>query len=260
MFQLPLLSLFSPRRAAAPAAPRSERRQPYALDADGLQVTVTRKPMRTLRLRLAPPDGRLLVSAPLRLADKAIRAFIAERRDWIEAQRARMTQAARRPEPQLLDGEALPLLGRRLTLRVLEQGSRAGAKRLDEATVQLRVPPGASLTLRRRALDRFYAAELLAAAGALLPARREALGVPLPTLKVRAMRSRWGSCNTRTAVITLALGLAARPLESLDYILVHELAHLHVRSHGPRFKAIVERHVPDWKRRRRELNGTDATE
>jgi predicted metal-dependent hydrolase len=260
MFQLPLLSLFGPRRASAPKPARPARTEPYALEAAGLTATVSRKPMRTLRLRLVPPDGRLLVSAPLRVSDKAIRDFIIDRRDWIEAQRARMARAPRAVEPQLVDGEALPLLGRTVTLRVQQQGSRASAKRLGEGTVLLRAPAGSGLAQRRAAMGRFCAKELLAAAEALLPARCEAMVVPRPRLKVRAMRSRWGSCNTRTAVITLALSLASRPLESLDYILVHELAHLHVRSHGPRFKAIVAKQLPEWKARRKALNGTDATE
>jgi hypothetical protein len=261
MFQLPLLSLFG-SRPAAPSAPRPDRRQPYALEAAGLQATVTRKPMRSLRLRLAPPDGRLLVSAPLRCSDKAIREFLAERRDWIVEHQQRMARAAAKAAPplQYADGETLPVLGQALILRVLAQGQRARARRLDNGDLLLTAPADASLTTRRKAVERWLAQALLEAAEGLRPGREAALGVKAAGLKVRAMRSRWGNCNTRSGVITLSLALAERPLESLDYILVHELAHLIVRSHGPRFKAIVERHVPDWKRRRKALNGTDATE
>ena len=262
MFQLPLLSLFGPRRADAPKPTPPDRRAPYALEAAGLQATVTRKPMRSLRLRLNPPEGRLLVSAPLRCSDKAIREFLAERRDWIVKHQERMRQAAAKaaPAPQYADGERLSVLGQGVTLRVLAQGRRARARRLDDGALLLTAPADATLAIRRKAVERCLAQALLAAAEALRPGREADLGVKAAGLKVRAMRSRWGSCNTRSGQITLSLALAQQPLESLDYILVHELAHLIVRSHGPRFKAIVERHVPDWKRRRKALNGTDATE
>jgi predicted metal-dependent hydrolase len=86
-------------------------------------------------------------------------------------------------------------------------------------------------------------------------ARAAALGVPLPSLRIRRMRSRWGSCAIRTRAVTLALELAWREPQYLGYILVHELAHLKERSHGPRFKAILGEHVPGWRVMRRELNG-----
>ena len=70
----------------------------------------------------------------------------------------------------------------------------------------------------------------------------------------RSMRSRWGSCNSRTRTITLALELARKHREGLEYVLVHELAHLLVRSHGKRFKSILDRHLPDWRLRRKNLN------
>jgi predicted metal-dependent hydrolase len=235
------LPFFGPRKAAATARPV---RGPYTLEVGDLGATVQRKPMRTLRLRLKPPDGALLVSAPLRIADRDISSFIASRRDWILAQR----------EPGYLDGESLPLLDRRLTLRVVEGGKTCVARRLDDATVLLKAPPQCPKARREAALWRWYGRELLAEAQARLPGRQSAMGVQARGVRVRAMRSRWGSCNIREGVVTLALELARRPSESLDYVIVHELAHLIVRSHGKRFKSILDKNLPDWRRRRKTLN------
>ena len=252
LFQLPLLSLLDPRRAAAS---RPACTDPYVLEVEGLRATVTRKSMRSLRLRVAPPDGRLLVSAPWRCSDKTIREFLVERKGWIERHQARLRRAAAIPAVHYRDGETLAVLGQPALLQVRAQGRRVRARRLDDGGLLLTAPVTASPAQRRAAVERLLARELVAAAEALRPRRESDLGVRAAGLKVRAMRSRWGSCNTRSRVITLSLALAARPLESLDYILVHELAHLIEAGHGPRFKAIVQRHVPDWKQRRRDLNG-----
>ena len=68
------------------------------------------------------------------------------------------------------------------------------------------------------------------------------------------MTSRWGSCNTRTKKINLNLQLVRYPLQCLEYVILHELAHLRVHGHGADFKAILDRFMPDWKTRRKLLN------
>ncbi|WP_062202728.1 M48 family metallopeptidase [Demequina salsinemoris] len=79
--------------------------------------------------------------------------------------------------------------------------------------------------------------------------------LPVPPFIVRRMTTRWGTCNVRTRRITFALELARKDDEKLEYVVVHELAHLIEAGHGPRFHAVMDAHLPDWKRIRRKLNG-----
>lgn len=81
------------------------------------------------------------------------------------------------------------------------------------------------------------------------------MGLEPPGFGVRMMRTRWGTCNIQRRHITIGLELARRDDELLEYVIVHELAHLYERGHGPRFYAIMDRYMPDWKAKRRELNG-----
>ncbi len=82
------------------------------------------------------------------------------------------------------------------------------------------------------------------------------MGVPMPEIAVRRMSTRWGTCNTVTKRITLNLELARRDPSLLEYVIVHELAHLIERGHNERFYAVMDEHLPDWRLRRRVLNGT----
>lgn len=79
------------------------------------------------------------------------------------------------------------------------------------------------------------------------------LGVQAKKLAYRNMKSRWGSCQPATGRICINVRLALYPPECLEYVVVHELAHLIERGHGPRFKAILDAVMPDWRDRREKL-------
>lgn len=224
----------------------------FFVELEGERVQVQRKPIRHLNLRLSA-GGELKVSAPLRMSQAFVRGFLEERREWIQTQRAKLAARPAQTSRLYEDGETLPFLGRSLRLHWDPRGQTARAK-LDGERLLLRAPATATRAQREAAVLRCLARELLAAAQALLPSRVADLGVETPTLRIRRMRSRWGTCAIRTKVITLALELAWREPEYLNYILVHELAHLRVRTHGPRFKALMDKHVPGWRGLRKGLS------
>lgn len=88
---------------------------------------------------------------------------------------------------------------------------------------------------------------------ALIEAWEPVMGVKAGPLAYRNMRSRWGSCQPSTGRICINVRLALYPPECLEYVVVHELCHLLERGHGPRFHALMDRFMPDWKRRRAKL-------
>ncbi|MBO7665330.1 MAG: M48 family metallopeptidase, partial [Aeriscardovia sp.] len=88
----------------------------------------------------------------------------------------------------------------------------------------------------------------------LLPRWTAAVGRAPTRIAIRPMTSRWGSCTPATGRIRINAELAGMPERLLEYVLVHELAHLLVPGHGPRFQALMTRFLPDWKDRRREIN------
>ena len=79
------------------------------------------------------------------------------------------------------------------------------------------------------------------------------LGVKAGKLAYRNMTSRWGSCQPATGRICINVRLALYPPECLEYVVVHELCHLLERGHGPRFQALMDAAMPDWRQRRAKL-------
>ena len=82
----------------------------------------------------------------------------------------------------------------------------------------------------------------------------QVMGVPMPQIAIRRMTTRWGTCNTATKRVTLNLELARRDPSLLEYVIVHEMAHLIEPTHSSRFVAILDEHYPTWRDARVELN------
>ena len=211
-------------------------------------VHVTRKRIKNMYLRVLPQEG-ISVSAPMRTTDADITRFVASRADWIALQQRK--QATMLPRGYS-DGDAIPYFGKNLTLRLIDRTGRTYTA-LRGDVLELYIRPDADEAARKKAVDAWYRAELYEAAGAMLPAIERTVGKRAGELKVRDMKTRWGTCNIKTALITLNLRLAERPAECLRYVLTHELCHLHESGHGERFRKRMDVYYPDWKRVRKLL-------
>lgn len=216
-------------------------------------VCVTHKRIKNLYLRVLP-QGELSISAPLRTSEAEISRFVLSREDWIERQTAKQGAFSMRGYE---DGDEVPYFGKRLTLRLLFRTGRVNVKQTGD-TLTLSIKPEADTAARKKAIDAWYRAELYEAAGAMLPALERTVGKRAGELRVRDMKTRWGTCNIKTGMITLNLRLAERPAECLRYVLAHELCHLHEPGHGERFWRRMDEYYPDWKRVRKLLRHGEA--
>ena len=177
---------------------------------DGIPVEVSRKKIKNMYLYVKPPEGRVSVSAPLRMRGWEIERFIRQKRSWIE----RRQQAYRRQYAEQNLGEN-------------------GVRPLDER-------------------DRAFLREEISR---LLPKWEERTGLHCSSFQIRDMKTRWGTCNTRTGKLWFALMLARQPQECVEYVILHELAHLYEPSHNARFKAFLDVHMPEWREIRRRMRG-----
>lgn len=118
---------------------------------------------------------------------------------------------------------------------------------------RLAASPMASAELATPAQVKEWRAAVEACAPALVAAWEPIMGVKANKLAYRNMKSRWGSCQPATGRICLNVRLALYPPECLEYVVVHELCHLLERGHGPRFQALMDAFLPDWRARRAKL-------
>ncbi len=221
---------------------------------DGITVKVVRKAIKNVHLRVYPPEGRVRVSAPTALSDDAVRQVVAAKLDWIRKQQARLAGREQQSAPQYVSGERHEYGGRRYVLNVVYRDGPPAVRLRDGTTVDLCVRPGSDAAQRERVLLGWYRAQLRELIPPLIARWEPILGVQVAEWGVKAMKTRWGSCNTQARRIWLNLDLVRKPPSYLEYVVVHEMVHLLERGHGPRFRALMDRFLPGWRETRKALN------
>ena len=249
-----------------------------------IEYEVRRSPRRHKTVQITVDGGGVEVIAPSATPGPEVRAIVAKRAAWILARLAEAggasgaagTVSSPVPTPRrFVSGETLPYLGRnvRLIVEPAAAGARSPEVRFDHWRFRIAVPPGLDDDFNtgiagsvsgdgtggerreriRRAVVKWYRARAGERVPACVARWQPRLGRgPAPRVLIRDQRQRWGSCAPDG---TLRFNWRAVMLEPalIDYIVVHELAHLAVRSHSPEFWRIVTAAMPDAQHRRRRL-------
>jgi len=227
----------------------------------GLTVEVVRKPIKNLHLGVYPPLGRVRVAAPLAVDDEAVRLAVVGKLGWIKRQQAKFQAQPRQSERRMVSGESHYFLGQRYRLRVHEtSGTALHIALRGKTSMDLFVRPETSIKRREQVLQDFYRAELKRLVPELLEKWQPKLGVEVRAWGIKRMKTKWGTCNIEAQRIWLNLELAKKPVQCLEYILVHELAHLHERHHNDRFIRLLDQHLPQWSQLRELLNNSYLAE
>lgn len=222
---------------------------------DGMTVTVIRKPIKNMNLRVLPPDGVIQITAPARLPQENIARFVREKRSWIERRQQILAARPAPTCPDFSDGQTVYLWGESRRLR-LEPAARGRNAFLRDQDIVLQVHPGDTPAQRQALLNSFYRAQLDARIRTCLPYWEGKTGLHPASVQIKNMKTRWGTCNTAAKRIWLNLQLVKQPPVCLDYVLAHELTHLLHPDHGNGFWAFLLRVMPDCKAVRKALNET----
>lgn len=226
------------------------------IEVGGVRVELVRKDIKNLHLGVYPPDGRVRVAAPWRLDDDAVRLAVVEKLGWIRRQQKMFAAQPRQSEREFITGESHYFRGRRYRLDVIEKDAPPHVRLRNNQIMELRVRPGSDVRKKNDVLQRWYRARLQEQIPALQAFWEPRVGVSAQEVRIKRMKTRWGSCNRDAGRLWLNLELAKKPLECLEYILAHELVHLLERHHNERFRSLMDQAMPDWRRRRDELNRT----
>jgi predicted metal-dependent hydrolase len=194
------------------------------------------------------------VTAPLDAVDDEIHERVCRKGGWISAQLEDFEQyRPRTPPRQYISGETHLLRGVQYRLRIhLRQAARIF---VSGDRIVLETPHAESLTHKAALLNHFYRLE----AHQDFPLRLQQLtplfaseGMNAPKLVIREMTKRWGS-YTPNGNLVLNLDLIRAPVQCIDYVIVHELAHAFEPDHGPRWRRLMDKVMPDWRERKQRL-------
>ncbi len=226
----------------------------HFIDIRGTTVEIVRKDIKNLHVGVYPPNGRVRVAAPLYLDDDAVRLAVISRLGWIRRKQADFEQQNRQSRREFVTGESHYFQGRRYRLDVTEHNGLPTVRLLNNATMGLSVRPGTDRDMREAVLYRWYRRELRDQLPALVAKWEPRVGVTVADVRIRKMKTLWGSCNIEAGRIWLNLELVKKPPSCLEYVFVHEMVHLIERKHNARFQGLMDRFMPQWRMHRDELN------
>jgi predicted metal-dependent hydrolase len=209
-------------------------------------VHITYKRNRNMYLRVAD-DGSLNVTCPRYISRAEIAAFIMEKETWIRRTENRQTKREQRHLSGIDEHEAV-WLGRRYPVR-FEKG-RTDFMMIEENEIVFFLREQSQERIEKTFYD--YAARQLQAM--ILERRGEwdreicqKNHIPLPRITLKYMTSRWGSCTPASRHISISKRLIHYPVQCLDYVLLHEYAHLLVPNHSKAFYQVISEYMPDYK-------------
>lgn len=250
---------------------KNQKENNIIMSRNSVPVELHRKKIKNLYLRVHP-DGRVTLSAPKRLSDKAIQEFLDSKSDWIQTRREKLlsSQNSRsRQEFAYATGETHYLWGKPHILVVEETPGRSSAvvtkviweeqEENSSQAILLRVPVASTPEQRKHLLEEFYRAQLKSVVPYLMEKYTGIVGKAPEEWRIRNMKTRWGTCNVTDKRIWLSLHLAKKPPQCLEYVIVHELTHLYEPNHSRAFWERVGRYYPDWKAVRRLLKESGET-
>ena len=219
----------------------------------GIKIEVQKKNIKNLHLVVAPPEGKVRVSAPMHLSDESIAMFVRTKLGWIKKQQEKFKKQPRQTEREYVSGETLYVWGQQYFLRV-DYSYKGNSLVLEGNEAILTVRKESTASQREAFVNEWYRALLKEKIETYLPKWEKITGLHCDSWQTKYMTTRWGTCNTNTGKVWLNLQLAKKPIECLEYVILHELTHLKVRNHSKEFVALMDQYMPYWREIKKLLN------
>lgn len=213
------------------------------MNLQGLEIEIIKKKVKNLNLRVYP-DGRIRLSAPLKLPDHEIHSFLLSKIQWIKKQKARFPKKL-----EYVSGETHYFMGNKYKLDVIPTADSPRVE-INQEHIALYAKPESD---NEQILYEFYHSELKKQIPLFIKKWESSIGKRVSGFKIRRMKTRWGSCNINKKRISLNLELAKRPQHCLDYVVLHEMVHLIEKSHNKNFKSMMTLFLPEWRIYKKEL-------
>lgn len=217
-----------------------------------VEVEVRFKPIKNLHLSVHPPHGHVTVSSPEYFELEKVRVYLTTKLAWIKQEQKKITNQEREGKKSFITRESHHFLGKRYLLEVKE--SPTNKVILKHSHIELYAQSDASLDAKKKMLYTWYRKELSAQISVLIDKYAAIMNVNLPDFGIRIMKTKWGSCTTESKKLWFNIELAKKPIDCIEYIVVHEMVHLIERNHNKNFVILMDRYLPNWRTQKNILN------
>lgn len=224
------------------------------IDVSNIPVAVVRKDIKNLHLSVYPPDGHVRIAVPTYIDDEAIRMAVISKLAWIRRQQKSFQEQPRQTPRECITGESHYYFGQRYLLNVEITNKKPSLQLRGKKQIDLFINEGMDRDKREAIFIAWHRRELKKIIPDLIVKWEKKIGVKVQGWGVKRMRTKWGSCNIAAGRIWLNLELAKKPVQCLEYIIVHEMLHLIERHHNDHFIELMDQFMPTWRTYRDLLN------
>ena len=219
----------------------------------GIPIDIQKKNIKNMHLQIKPPDGHVVISAPLSMDDKAIEVYARTNLSWIKKQIEKFQQQPRSAKRQYVSGETMYIWGKQYYLSFVPD-SQKNSFEIQGDKVSLSMREDSTVKQRENYVREQYRQFLKVEIERLLPKWEKITELHCESWQTRYMVTRWGTCNTEKKKLWFNLQLVQKPIECLEYVILHELIHLRERTHNSTFIAYMDMYMKNWRAVRKELN------
>ncbi|MDK2920516.1 MAG: hypothetical protein PWR24_73 [Desulfonauticus sp.] len=217
-----------------------------------IKVLILKKNIKNIYLSILPPDGKVRVSAPKNVSEDFIKSFVLSKYKLIKKNIEKIKHQEIKTK-EYVSNEVHYFKGKKYILK-LKDAKRSRIEIVDKKHIYFYVPSNYTLEQKQKYYENWLRKELKKELERVVPKWEKIIGVKAREVRIKKMKTRWGSCNFYARRIWINLELIKRPLEHLEYVIVHELVHFLEKSHNKRFKSLLDLFLPQWRLYKQELN------
>lgn len=219
----------------------------------GIPINIQKKNIKNMHLQIKPPDGHVVISVPLSMDDKAIEVYARTNLSWIKKQIEKFQQQSRSSKRQYVSGETMYVWGKQYYLYFVPD-SKKNSFKIDGDKVILSMRVDSTVEQREKYVREQHRLLLKAEIEKFLAKWEKITGIYCKSWQTKYMVTRWGTCNIEKKKLWFNLQLTQKPIECLEYVILHELIHLKERTHNSTFIGYMDMYMKNWRMVRKELN------
>ncbi|MDQ0480562.1 M48 family metallopeptidase [Hathewaya limosa] len=219
-----------------------------------MEIDIKRKKVKNITLKVKS-QGTVHLTVPLNTSDEFINKFLKSKEKWIKKKMEFFKDNYKNDiKKSYIEGENHKYLGEYYKLQVISSKKEFVSLDIENKVIKLYVKDKQDLERKKELLHKFYIEKVKIILKELTDKYANKLNETYASIKIRGMKTRWGSCNPVKKYINFNLQLIEKPISSIEYVVLHELAHLKHPNHSKEFWNYVSFYMPDWKLRKQKLN------
>jgi len=226
----------------------------YQIEINGMPVNVVRKNIKNLHLAVYPPSGHVRIAVPTIIDDEAVRLAVISKLEWIKRRQKSFAEQPRETARELITGESHYYFGKRYVLNVEHTDGSSCIKVRNKKIIDLFIKPNTSHEKKEEILSKWYREELKKVLPEIIRKWELKTNLVVGSWGIKRMKTKWGSCIPKDNKICLNLELVKKPIQCLEYIVVHEMVHFIERNHNDNFVKQMNKFMPQWRVFRNDLN------